>query len=921
MWGRYITTGAILLLAATTNGLPLADDAHLVMGGHYKTNLGKRTEPVTPQTQPGHGLPPPTLPPTTTTLHVSPPGVTTQLGAPGTTGAGGQNPPVGSGAVGQRPSVPGGNSQPMPSTGSASNGATPTPHTHLPVGQGQPGSLQPGTTSGLGSPSPTGVKPGGAHEEDQNTPPKNTNSKPQSRTSSSSSSSSKPKPKATGYTDLPGALSSPGGISANGVPTGVAPVPSPPGPEAAKPPASTGLGDVGTSIVPGGVSSTVTSVPGHIRSTVTPSAGPPVGQGLQSPTGNSGQQFVVNPLNAPLSQTVSTPLGQVSPLANPAVQNPSLPGSAGPTLTQPLGATGSQPPAFQRVPALARRQQVNGLNPEKTSTTSTSTSTKPQKTKTVEPKPKEEDSSPELRYELAEDSAGDKPETVGVSRSSSRKSSTTTRTPTPPPVMNNEQPAPQQPGGPQPNNPPVWIPPQLLYESVGGMIDTPVFYPNIYPPPNPGPVVMMNENTRTTTRSTATSTSPPAPTGSGPTLVHESIDTQDPDAAVIKAAPLSHDLPSTRKVHGRHGADLPLYENVGPTSEKPAAIGPADSKSTTTTYTPLSNTLPPNTVIQTTNPALLYESSGDGKDPVALPVIADSRTTTSATTGSSQGPSLKYEYGPGDNYPGAGVPAPILPTQTGPTDTVHTSAQPTGGGPALKYEFAGAENQQSSAYISTVTTTVYQPQPTQPPPVLKYEYVGAENLVANPPISTTTITHTLTTTPAPGGAGQPGLLYELAGNGDPSPVDVQSTTTSFVTSYTTTTPPTSTTPIPQGQQQPTKPLALRHGNEGQGVTDTRVTPSPTGGPSSHLSSQHEKRHEQGSPEEKVPSLMHEAAAADPVSSAPPNPVDIIDTDGTHPRRKRNEVHRRGFVGVDGVASAHSPADHGKRVRRSRQFRA
>ena len=802
------------------------------MGGHYKTNLGKRAEPVIPQTQPGQGLPPSALPPTTTTLHVPPPGATTQLGAPGTTGVGGQNPPVGSGAVGQRPQVPGGSSQPMPSAVSASNSATPTPHTHLPVGQGQPGSLQPGTTSGPGSPSPTGVKPGGAHEEHQNTPPKNTNSKPQSITSSSS----KPKPKATGYTDLPGALTSPGGISANGVPTGVAPVPSPPGPEAIKPPASTGLGDVGASIVPGGVSSTITSVPGHIIPTVTPPTGP-AGQGLQSPTGSSGQQFVVNPLNAPLSQTVSTPLGQVSPLANPAVQNPPLLGSANPTLTQPLVATGSQPPAFQRVPALARRQQVNGLNPEKTSTASTSASTKPQKTKTIEPKPKEEDSGPELRYELAEDSAGDKPETVGASRSSSRKSSTTTRAPTPPPVTNNEQPAPQQPGGPQLYNPPVWVPPQLLYESVGGMIDTPVFYPNIYSPPNPGPVVMVNENTRTTTRSTATSTNLPSPTGSGPTLVHESIDTQDPDAAVIKAAPLSHDLPSTRKVHGRHGADLPLYENVGPTSEKPAAIGPADSKSTTTTLAPPSNIPPPSTVVQTPNPALLYESSGDGRDPVALPVIADSRTTTSATTGSSHGPSLKYEYGPGDSYPGAGIPAPILPTETGSTDTVHTSAQPTGGGPALKYEFAGAENQQSSAFISTVTTTVYQPQPTQPPPVLKYEYAGAENLVANPPIGTTTITHTLITPPAPSGTGQPGLLYELAGNGDPSPVDVQSTTTSFVTSYTTTTLPTSTTPIPQGQQQPTKPLGLRHENEGQGATDT----------------------------------------------------DIIDADGTHPRRKRKYV--------------------------------
>jgi len=849
-------------------------DAHLVMGGHYKTNLGKRAEPVTPQTQPGQGLPPSALPPTTTT----PPGATTQPGVPVTTGAGGQNPSVENGAVGKRPLVPGGNSQPMPSTGSASNSATPTPHTHLPVGQGQPGSLQPGTTSGPGSPSPTGAKPGGAHEEDQNT-----NSKPQSRTGSSSN---KPKPKATGYTDLPGALPSPGGISANGVPTGVAPVPSPPSPEAVKPPVSTGLGDVGTSIVPGGVSSTVTSVPGHIKPTVTPLAGPPVGQELQSPTGSSSQQFVVNSLNAPLSQTVSTPLGQVSPLANPGVQNPPLPGSAGPTLTQPLDATGSQPPAFQRVPALARRQQVNGLNPEKTSSTSTSTSTKPQKTKTVEPKQKEEDNVPELRYELAEDNAGDKPETVGVSRSSSRKSSTTTRVPTPPPVTNNEQPAPQQPGGP------VWVPPQLLYESVGGMIDTPVFYPNIYPPPNPGPVVMVNENTRTTTGSTATSTSLPAPTGSGPTLVHESIDTQDPDAAVIKAAPLLHDLPPTRKVHSRHGADLPLYENVGPTSEKPAAIGPADSKSITATYTPPSNTPPPNTVIQAPNPALLYESSGDGKDPVALPVIADSRTTTSATTGSSHGPSLKYEYGPGDNYPGAGIPAPILPTETGSTNTVHTSAQPTGGGPALKYEFAGAENQQSSAHISTVTTTVYQPQPTQPPPVLKYEYAGAENLVATPPISTTTVTHTLITPPAAGGAGQPSLLYEHAGNGgDPSPVGVQSTTTSFVTSYTTTTTttPTSTTPIPQGQQQPTKPLALRHKNEGQGATDTRATPAPTGGPSSHLSSQYEKRHEQGSLEEKVPLLTHEAAAADPVPSAPPNPADIIDADGAHSRRKRKYV--------------------------------
>lgn len=794
-------------------------DAHLVMGGHYKTNLGKRAEPVTPQTQPGQGLPPPTLLPTTTTLHVPPPGATTQLGEPVITSAGGQNPPVGSGAVRQRPSVPDGNSQLMPSAGSASNSATPTPHTHLPVGQGQPGSLQPGTASGPGSPSPTGVEPGGAHEEHQNTPQKNTNSKPQSRTGSTSS---KPKPKATGYTDLPGALPSPGGISANGVPTGVASIPSSPGPEALKPPASTDLGDVGTSTVPGGVSSTVTSVPGHIIPTVTPPTGPSVGQGLQSPTGSSGQQFVVNPLNAPLSQTVSTPPGQVSPLANPAVQNLPLPGSANPTLIQPLVATSSQPPAFQRVPALARRQQVNGLNPEKTSTTSTSTSTKPQKTKTVEPKPKEEDSAPELRYELAEDHAGDKPETVGVSRSSSRKSSTTTRAPTLPSVTNNEQPAlQQQPGGPQLYNPQIWVPPQLLYESVGGMIDTPVFYPNVYP--NPGPVVMVNENTRTTTRSTATSTILPTSTASGPTLVHESIDTQDPDAAVIKAAPLSDDLPSTRKVHGRHGADLPLYENAGPISEKPAAIGPADSKSTTTTFNPPSNTQPLSTVIQTPNPALLYESSGDGKDPVALPVIADSRTTTSATSGSSHGPSLKYEYGPGDNYPGAGIPAPILPTETGSTDTAHTSAQPTGGGPALKYEFAGAENQQSSAYISTVTTTMYQPQPTQPPPALKYEYAGAENPVANPPISTTTITHTLITPPAPSGTGQPGLLYELAGNGDPSPVDVQSTTTSFATSYTTTTP-TSATPIPQGQQLPTKPLALRHENEGQGATDTRVTP-------------------------------------------------------------------------------------------------
>jgi len=775
------------------------------MGGHYKTNLGKRAEQVIPPTQPGQGLSSPVLPPTATT---PPPRATTQPGAPGTTGAGRQNPPV----------------------GAASNGATPTSPTQLPTGQGQPGILKAGsqgTASGPGSPSPTGVKPsekkentggaGGVHEGHQHTHPQN-NSKSQSRTSSSSSS--KPKPKATGSTDLPGALPPSGGISANGVPTGAAPVPSPPGLEPLKPSASTALGGAGTSIVPGGVSSTVPSVSGNIRPTTTPLAGSSVSQGPQSPTAVSGQQSVVDPLSIPLSKTVSTPPGQVSPFANPAVQSPPFPGSIDPTLTQPLGATSNQPPAPQFVPALARRQQVNGLNP-KTSTTSTSTPTKPQKTKTAEPKPKEEGDVPELRYELAGDYAGDKPETVGVSGSSSRISSSRTRIPTPPPVTNNGQPAPQQAGGAQFYNPQVWVPPQLLYESVGGMIDTPVFYPNVYPPP--GPVVMVNENTRTTTGPTATSTKPPAPSRSGPTLVHESIDTQDPDAAVVKAAPPPHDPSPTPKGRGRdstlgpsstlrkvrrHGptlgpshTDLPLYENVGSIPEKPAAIGPAD------TYTP-----PSNTGTQSRNPGLLYESSGDGKDPVALPVIADvSHTTTSATTGSSNGPALKYEYGPGDNYPGAGIPAPILPTETGSTAAVLTSTQSTGGGPALKYEYAGAENERSSAHISTVTTTVYQPQPTPPPPALKYEYTGAENPAASPPTSTTTITHTLITPPA-----------------------------------------------------------------------------PTEGPPSHLPSQHRKRHEEGSPEEKGPLLTHEAAA-DPVPSDSPNPADIIESDGTHPRRKRRYV--------------------------------
>jgi len=891
------------------------------MGGHYKTNLAKRTEPVKPQTQPGQGLSPPVLPPTATTPHVPPPRATTQPGAPGTT-AGGQNPQVENGPVGQRPPLPGSNSK-LPSTGAAGNGATPTPPAQLPTGQGQPGSLKPGaqgTATGPGSPSPTGVKPdekkgktekpGGAFEEGQNSPPQ---------------TNGKSKPKATGSTDLPGALPPSGGISANGVPTGVAPVPSPPGLGALNLPASTSLG-VDTSIVLGGVSSTVPSVPGNIRPTATSLAGPPDSQGLRSPVGGSSPQFVVDPLGTPLSKTVGTLPGQISPLANPAVQNPSLPGSVNPTLTQPLGATGNQPPAPQQVPALARRQQVNGLNPEKTSTTSTSTSSKPQKTKPIEPKSKEGDGVPELRYELAGDRADGKPETVGVSGSSSRISSSTTRTPTPPPVTNNGQPAPQPARGAQFYNPTVWVPPQLLYESVGGMIDTPAFYPNIYPPPNPGPVVMVNENTRTTTSPTATSTSPPTPSRSGPILSHESIDTQDPDAAVVKAAPPSHDPPSKsrsrdstlgpsstpRKVR-RHGsmpgsshtdshsqdpADLPLYENVGSTPEKPAAIGPADSGSTATsssdfTRTPPSKNPPPNTGTQSRNPGLLYESSGDGKDPVALPVIADvSRTTSSATRGSSHGPELRYEYGPGDDYPGAGIPAPILPTET----------WPTGGGPALKSEYAGAENQQPNAHIltvtttvfqqqptlpprrskvhiSTVTTTVYQPQPTLSPLALKHEHAGAQNLVASPPTSTTTVTKTLFTTPVPSRTGQPGLLYEYANNADPSLTDVQSTTT---------TTPTSATPTLQGKQPPPKPLTLRHENAGQGATDTGDTPTPTEGPSSHLPGQYGKRQEQGSSEKKAPWPMHEAAA-DPVPLDPPNPANIIESDGTHPRKKRKYV--------------------------------
>ncbi|PWW73436.1 hypothetical protein C7212DRAFT_347585 [Tuber magnatum] len=154
----------------------------------------------------------------------------------------------------------------------------------------------------------------------------------------------------------------------------------------------------------------------------------------------------------------------------------------------------------------------------------------------------------------------------------------------------------------------------------------------------PGPVVMANENIRTTTSSSA------------------------------RRHPLG-------------------YENVGFTPEKPAAIGqadimPATSSSCDYTYTP-----PPNTVIQAPNTALLYESSGDGKDPVAPVVADDSRT---------------HQRNP-RALPGTPHPA------------------------------------------------------------------------------------------TPGSANQPGLLYEYAGNGDPGAIGVQSTTTSFVTSYTTV--PTSTATI------------------------------------------------------------------------------------------------------------------------------
>ncbi|CUS12858.1 unnamed protein product [Tuber aestivum] len=346
--------------------------------------------------------------------------------------------------------------------------------------------------------------------------------------------------------------------------------------------------------------------------------------------------------------------------------------------------------------------------------------------------------------------------------------------------------------------------------------------------------------------------------------------------------------------------------------EKPAAIGQADIRPATTSshdydYAPSSRTLPPNTATQTPNPALLYESSGDGKDLVALPVIADdSHTTASATPGPSQEPVLRYEYGAGDNYPGAGIPALISPTEAVSTTAVYTPAQPTGNGPTLKYEYAEAENQRPGIYLSTVITKIYRPQPTQPPPVLEYEYVGAENPVANPFTSTTgtTTIHTATTTPPPGAWG------------------VLSTATSFVTSYPAT--PTPTTLTTHGQQpEHRKPPALLYENVGRGVADTGVTLVPTGGSSLHVSGQHEKRRAQGSPEEIHPLLLREGycqwcpfgsaqlgrhyqlGCGSPWKGERYFIESVVLTDIRY-----GEIFERGFVRADDVAIAHNPGDHG-----------